>query len=102
MDILQLTNLTDKGNIKIAIDIKEEFDQLIKQSQTLQFKLEVKRGDESQCDDLIIFNYSKDQRHYEYIDILVENNTSYEYSLKLINSSVEENIDDQSIITSFR
>ena len=101
MDILQLTNLSDKGNVKIAIDIKEEFDQLIKQSQTLQFKLDVKRGDESDWDDLIIFDYSKDERHYEYTDTLVENNTSYEYSIKLINSSIEETIDDQTIITSF-
>jgi len=102
MDIIQLTNLTDKGRVKVAIDINEEFEQLIKESQTLQFKLIVKRGNESKCDDLAIFNYSKDEKHYEYNDILVENNTSYEYSIKLMNSSITDTIDEQSIITSFK
>ncbi|WP_298839466.1 hypothetical protein [Clostridium sp.] len=102
MDIIQLTNLTDKGEIKISIDINKEFEQLIKESQTLQFKLIVKRGNETSWDDLAIFGYSKDEKHYEYIDILVENNTSYEYCIKLVNSSITDTIDEQSIITSFK
>lgn len=101
MNILTLTNLSKKGNVKIDIHVQEGFDQLIKQSQTLQFKLAVKCGNELQWDDLIIFNYSKDERHYEYNDIAVENNTRYEYSIKLINSSNLESIDEQTIITSF-
>mgnify|MGYP001580326833 FL=1 len=102
MDIIQLTNLTDKRKIKIAIDINEEFEHLMEESQTLQFKLIVKRDNETKWNDLSIFNYSKDEKHYEYNDILVENNTSYEYFIKLINSSITDIIDEQSIITSFK
>ena len=102
MDIIHLTNLTCKGKIKIAIDSNDEFEQLIKDSHTLQFKLMVKRGNESQLKDLAILNYSKDEKHYEYNDILVKNNTSYKYSIKLINSSNEDTVDEQTIITSFK
>ena len=101
MDILTLTNLSANGNVKIDIHVQDEFEQLIKKSQTLQFKLTVKRGNELLWYDLIIFNYSKDERHYEYNDTFVKNNTKYEYSIKLINSSNLKSIDEQTIITSF-
>lgn len=101
MDIITLTNLSKKGTVKIDIHLQDGFEKLIKLSQTPQFKLTVKRGNELQSDDLITFNYSKDERHYEYNDIYVKNNTRYEYTIVLINSSNLERIDEQTIITSF-